>query len=260
MVHIFGSQWRSCLTSTSIAPTMKHSAWPLCRRYLGGSGTVVMYDFCSSCFVHAVNLYFYMYINCSLQPICLFLHNLDIYPSLITCSRHSFAVDSIWHFCKADRNTSKSPEATFPQQRQGPAKLLLQKLLESIWVLLTRKCSHLCYTYSYVLTLFSLPFFSCVGIWQNDRVEIITNDQANHTTPSYLSFFDNECLIGDSAKNQVAMNSHNTWVIRTLVLLRTISKWHPFFWPVFSTRRVSLATSSLTLRCNSLQGLQQAGL
>jgi len=123
MVHIFGSQWRSCLTSTSIAPTMKHSAWPLCRRYLGGSGTVVMYDFCSSCFVHAVNLYFYMYINCSLQPICLFLHNLDIYPSLITCSRHSFAVDSIWHLCKADR---KSPEATFPQQRQGPAKHLLQ--------------------------------------------------------------------------------------------------------------------------------------
>ena len=50
MVHIFSSQWWSCLTSTSIAPSMKHSAWPLCRRYLGGSGTVVMYDFCSSCF------------------------------------------------------------------------------------------------------------------------------------------------------------------------------------------------------------------
>ncbi|KAJ7916116.1 70 kDa heat shock protein 1 [Mycena leptocephala] len=44
----------------------------------------------------------------------------------------------------------------------------------------------------------------CVGVWQNDRVEI-ANDQHNRTTPS-----DNECLIGDAAKNQVAMNPTNT--------------------------------------------------
>jgi heat shock 70kDa protein 1/2/6/8 len=52
--------------------------------------------------------------------------------------------------------------------------------------------------------------YSCVGIWQNDRVEIISNDQGNRTTPSYVSFSDNERLIGDSAKNQASMNPKNT--------------------------------------------------
>jgi L1 cell adhesion molecule like protein len=52
--------------------------------------------------------------------------------------------------------------------------------------------------------------YSCVGIWENDRVEIIANDQGNRTTPSYVAFTDTERLIGDAAKNQVAMNPHNT--------------------------------------------------
>ncbi|KXN85446.1 Heat shock protein HSS1 [Leucoagaricus sp. SymC.cos] len=52
--------------------------------------------------------------------------------------------------------------------------------------------------------------YSCVGVWQNDRVEIIANDQGNRTTPSYVSFSDSERLIGDAAKNQTAMNPHNT--------------------------------------------------
>merc|ERR1712127_507879 len=52
--------------------------------------------------------------------------------------------------------------------------------------------------------------YSCVGIWQNDRVEIIANDQGNRTTPSYVAFTDTERLIGDAAKNQVAMNPINS--------------------------------------------------
>jgi len=52
--------------------------------------------------------------------------------------------------------------------------------------------------------------YSCVGIWQNGRVEIIANDQGNRTTPSYVAFTDTERLIGDSAKNQAAMNPENT--------------------------------------------------
>ena len=52
--------------------------------------------------------------------------------------------------------------------------------------------------------------YSCVGVWQNDRVEIIANDQGNRTTPSYVAFTDTERLIGDAAKSQAAMNATNT--------------------------------------------------
>eukprot|EP00961_Rhodomonas_salina_P066065 887593-Rhodomonas_salina.1 len=52
--------------------------------------------------------------------------------------------------------------------------------------------------------------YSCVGIWQNERVEIIANDQGNRTTPSWVAFTESERLIGDAAKNQAAMNPYNT--------------------------------------------------
>lgn len=53
--------------------------------------------------------------------------------------------------------------------------------------------------------------YSCVGVWMNDRVEIISNDQGNRTTPSWVAFAETgERLVGEGAKNQVTMNPENT--------------------------------------------------
>uniref|UniRef100_A0A2C9JLM5 Heat shock protein 70 n=1 Tax=Biomphalaria glabrata TaxID=6526 RepID=A0A2C9JLM5_BIOGL len=52
--------------------------------------------------------------------------------------------------------------------------------------------------------------YSCVGVFQHGKVEIIANDQGNRTTPSYVAFTDTERLVGDAAKNQAAMNPSNT--------------------------------------------------
>ncbi|MCI58903.1 heat-shock protein, partial [Trifolium medium] len=52
--------------------------------------------------------------------------------------------------------------------------------------------------------------YSCAGVWQHDRVEIIANEHGNRTTPSYVAFTDSERLIGDAAKSQVTRNSTNT--------------------------------------------------
>jgi heat shock protein 1/8 len=52
--------------------------------------------------------------------------------------------------------------------------------------------------------------YSCVGVWMNDKVEIVSNDQGLNTTPSYVAFTADERLIGDAAKNQTARNPKNT--------------------------------------------------
>ncbi|KAJ1443135.1 Heat shock protein 70 family [Sesbania bispinosa] len=54
--------------------------------------------------------------------------------------------------------------------------------------------------------------YSCVAVWQeqNNRAEIIHNEQGNRTTPSFVAFTNEQRLIGDAAKNQAAGNPANT--------------------------------------------------
>ncbi|KAH9885043.1 hsp70-like protein [Xylariomycetidae sp. FL2044] len=52
--------------------------------------------------------------------------------------------------------------------------------------------------------------YSCVGVMQNGKVEILVNDQGNRITPSYVAFTEEERLVGDAAKQQAASNPHNT--------------------------------------------------
>ena len=52
--------------------------------------------------------------------------------------------------------------------------------------------------------------YSCVGIFENDKVEILANEVGNRTTPSWVSFTEEERFIGDSAKSLSSKNVYNT--------------------------------------------------
>lgn len=52
--------------------------------------------------------------------------------------------------------------------------------------------------------------YSCVGIFRNGGVEIIPNELGNRITPSVVAFTDEERLVGESAKNQAALNPKRT--------------------------------------------------
>ena len=49
-----------------------------------------------------------------------------------------------------------------------------------------------------------------MGVFRNDKVEIIPNDMGLNTTPSYVAFTDEERLVGEAAKSQTSRNPANT--------------------------------------------------
>ncbi|TFK69787.1 heat shock protein 70 [Pluteus cervinus] len=59
-------------------------------------------------------------------------------------------------------------------------------------------------------TVIGIGDYSCVGVQRGGRVEIIANDQGHRITPSWVSFTDDERLIGDAAKNAYHSNPQNT--------------------------------------------------
>ena len=53
--------------------------------------------------------------------------------------------------------------------------------------------------------------YSCVAVMEGGKVTVVSNDQGNRITPSYVAFTEaGERLIGDAAKNQLTSNPENT--------------------------------------------------
>ena len=78
-------------------------------------------------------------------------------------------------------------------------------------------------------------FNSCVAVFQNGKVDIIPNEFGERTTPSYVSFVNNEIMIGNAAKNRVNSNPTNTIYSTKRIIGRKFSdnklQEDLFLWP-----------------------------
>eukprot|EP00833_Pecoramyces_ruminatium_P003471 jgi/Orpsp1_1/1177503/evm.model.c7180000061682.1 len=51
--------------------------------------------------------------------------------------------------------------------------------------------------------------YFCVGVWINNHIEIIPNDQDSKISSSYVAFTDSECIVGDTTNNQISLKPEN---------------------------------------------------
>ena len=79
---------------------------------------------------------------------------------------------------------------------------------------------------------------SVVSIYENGKVTIIPNDQGNRLTPSIVSFYNGDRLIGDSAYNVMAKNPKNTifdakrYFLHIIYCLHTHHKFIQIYWSI----------------------------
>ncbi|KAE8908264.1 hypothetical protein PF005_g19405 [Phytophthora fragariae] len=52
--------------------------------------------------------------------------------------------------------------------------------------------------------------YSRVGVWQNDRVEIVPSKSGDRFTPTVVAFTEDKVLIGEPATQQLLQNTQNT--------------------------------------------------
>ena len=116
------------------------------------------------------------------------------------------------------------PELTYVNRKKTSLTLLVQSV--SIWARPTLASAYGRMTVSKLLPFVQESSQFCINLMS---ALFGQNDQGNRTTPSYVAFTDSERLIDDAAKNQTAMNPHNTVFVRFCISVVAYALTHDQF-------------------------------